>query len=75
MTQKKNVKGQSSYLTMNNLEKHKRRDVFFFKHSQKFGKIRHMIPPNKTPSDEFQLKMIPPNRTAKKKRKNGRFFV
>ena len=25
---KKNVKGQSSYLTMNNLEKHKRPDVF-----------------------------------------------
>lgn len=69
---KKNVKGQSSYLTMNNLEKHKRRDVFFFKHSQKFGKIRQMIPPNKTPTGEFQLKMIPSNRKA---RKNGRCFV
>lgn len=72
---KKNVKGQSSYLTMNNLEKHKRRDVFFFKHSQKFGKIGQMIPPNKTSTGEFQLKMIPSNRKAKKKRKNGRCFV
>lgn len=72
MTQKKSVKGQSSYLTMNNLEKDKRRDVFFFKHSQKFGKIRQMIPLNKTPTGEFQLKMIPSNRKA---RKNGRCFV
>ena len=54
---KKNVKGQSSYLTMNNLEKHKRRDVFF-KHSQKFGKVRQLIPPNKTSTSEFQLEMI-----------------
>ena len=41
MTQKKNVKGQSSYLTMNNLEKHKRRDVFFLntaKNSEKLDK-------------------------------------
>lgn len=71
---KKNVNGQSSYLTMNNLEKHKRRDVFF-KHSQKFGKIRQMIPPNKTSTGEFQLKKIPPKRKANKKRKNGRCFV
>lgn len=34
-----------------------------------------MIPPNKTPTGEFQLKMIPLNRKAKKKRKNGRCFV
>lgn len=72
---KKNVKGQSSYLTMKNLEKHRRRDVLFFKQSQKFGKIRQMIPPNKTPTGEFQLKMIPSNRKAKKERKNGRCFV
>lgn len=38
---KKNVKGQSSYLTMNNLEKDKRRDVFFLntaKNSEKLDK-------------------------------------
>ena len=38
---KKNVKGQSSYSTMNNLKKHKRRDVFFLntaKNSEKVDK-------------------------------------
>ena len=36
---KKNVKGQSSYLTMNNLEKHKRRDVFFLNTAKKSEKV------------------------------------
>ena len=38
---KKNVKGQSSYLTMNDLDKHKRLDVFSLniaKNSEKLDK-------------------------------------
>lgn len=34
-----------------------------------------MIPPNKTSTGEFQLKMLPLKRKVNKKRRNGRCFV
>ena len=63
-------------LTMNNLEKNKRPTTsVFFKHSQKFRNIRQMIPPNKTSTGEFQLKMLSPKRKADRQRNNGRCLV